>query len=83
MKDVKKAKTKIYDFPVIVEQDEGGWYFVYVPTLQGCFTQAKSIPEALKNIQEVIELHLEDRKETLKRYVPSRVVSITSLRIAA
>ena len=48
-----------YNLPVIVERDEDG-YFVYCPSLEGCYTQGNTYEEALKNIQEVMELCLED-----------------------
>ena len=47
-------------FPVLLEQDEDG-YFASCPKLQGCYTQGDTYEEALKNIQDVILLHLEDR----------------------
>jgi predicted RNase H-like HicB family nuclease len=47
-------------FPVLLEQDEDG-YFASCPKLQGCYTQGGTYEEALKNIQDAILLHLEDR----------------------
>lgn len=47
-------------FPVLLEQDEDG-YFASCPKLQGCYTQGDTYEEALKNIQDAILLHLEDR----------------------
>jgi antitoxin HicB len=51
---------KAYDFKVILEPDEDGGYVVSCPALQGCYSQGKTVEEALKNIQEAIELCLED-----------------------
>jgi predicted RNase H-like HicB family nuclease len=51
--------------PVLVEKDEDGFFVVECPLLQGCFTQGKTLDEALKNIHEVIELCLEEQKEAL------------------
>jgi predicted RNase H-like HicB family nuclease len=47
-------------FPVLLEQDEDG-YFASCPKLQGCYTQGDTYEEALKNIQDAILLHIEDR----------------------
>jgi predicted RNase H-like HicB family nuclease len=47
-------------FPVLLEQDEDG-YVASCPKLQGCYTQGDTYEEALKNIQDAILLHLEDR----------------------
>ena len=42
--------------PVIVEKGEDGFYVVECPILEGCYSQGKTIDEALRNIREVIEL---------------------------
>jgi predicted RNase H-like HicB family nuclease len=46
--------------PVIVEGDEDG-YFVDCPALQGCYSQGATYEEAIANIKDAIQLHLEDR----------------------
>lgn len=55
-------KVKDYKFPVIIEKDEDGFYFVECPMLSSCYTQGDTIDEALKNIREVIELCLEEKE---------------------
>lgn len=50
------AKIKNSQFPIIVEKDEDGFYVVECPLFKGCYSQGKTLDEALKNIQEVIEL---------------------------
>ncbi len=57
-----KSKRKL-TLPVIVEKDEDGFYVVECPLLKGCYTQGKTLDEALKNIREVIELCLEEESE--------------------
>ncbi len=61
--------------PLIVEKDEDGFYIVECPILEGCFTQGKTIDEALRNIREVIELVLEEKRnqEVLKNYRPKEL----------
>lgn len=62
---MKKATVRIAKnkkFPVIVERDEDGFYVVQCTVLNGCFTQGKTLDEALKNIREVIELCLEEKE---------------------
>ncbi len=54
------------DFTVIIEQDEDGIYVASVPEIQGCHTQAKTIPELLERIKEAIELCLESDNEEVK-----------------
>jgi antitoxin HicB len=49
------------DFKVFLESDEEyGGYVVVCPTLPGCYSQGKTVSEALANIREAIELVLED-----------------------
>ncbi len=51
-----------YTPPIVIEKDEDG-YFVYCPTLQGCYTQGDTYEEAVANIEDAIRLHVEDRVE--------------------
>ncbi|HLB95479.1 MAG TPA: type II toxin-antitoxin system HicB family antitoxin [Patescibacteria group bacterium] len=51
-----------YNFPIIIEKDEDGFYVASTPVIQGCYTQGKTYKEALERIQEAIELHIEARK---------------------
>ena len=44
---------------VVLEPSEEGGYTVFVPTLQGCISEGDTREEALGNIREAIELHLE------------------------
>lgn len=46
--------------PLVMEKDEDGFYVVECPLFSGCYTQGKTIDEALKNIREVLEMTLED-----------------------
>ena len=50
-------------FKVVLEPQEEGGYTVYVPSLPGCVSQGETIPEAMTNIKEAIELYLESFKE--------------------
>ena len=61
--------------PLIVERGEDGWYVVECPLLQGCYTQGKTLDEALRNIREVIEMLLEekDARDILQAYRLSEI----------
>ena len=61
--------------PLFIEKDEDGFYVVECPVLEGCYTQGKTIDEALRNIREVIELVLEEKEnqEILKGYRPKEL----------
>lgn len=67
-----KSKYRNLQFPLIVEKDEDGFYVVECPLFEGCYSQGKTLDEALKNIREVIGLVLEERgnKSILRAYRP-------------
>ncbi|HSL62454.1 MAG TPA: type II toxin-antitoxin system HicB family antitoxin [Desulfotignum sp.] len=49
-------------YRVLIEQDEDGVFVAEVPSLPGCISQGETRTEALKNIQEAIEVYLESLK---------------------
>jgi antitoxin HicB len=52
------------EYTVILHwDDEYGGYWVEVPALPGCVSQGKSREEALANVREAMQLHLECLKE--------------------
>lgn len=51
------------EYVVIIHKAEEGGYWVEVPALEGCYSQGETIEEALENIKEAIELHLEVLRE--------------------
>ncbi len=51
------------EYTVIIHGAEEGGYWTEVPALPGCFSQGESVDEALRNIREAIELHVEGLKE--------------------
>jgi predicted RNase H-like HicB family nuclease len=61
--------------PLLVEKDEDDFYVVECPLFEGCYTQGKTLDEALKNIREVIELILEekDNRKILRSYKPREI----------
>jgi len=71
------ANTKRLDtqVPVFIEKDEDGFYVVECPLFEGCYSQGKTVDEALRNIREVIDLVLEERKnrEFLNTYRPKEL----------
>ena len=66
---------KRYQLPIFVEKDEDGFYVVECPVFSGCYSQGKTIDEALKNIREVIGLCLEEKenKTALKNFHPQEL----------
>jgi antitoxin HicB len=49
------------DFKVFLEPDLGyGGYVVVCPSIPGCYSQGKTVSEALVNIREAVELCIEE-----------------------
>ncbi len=77
-------RQRVYEFDVVILEDEDGGYIAFVPALPGCHTQGDTLDEVLKNIKEAIELYLEtlsdeEKEELLHR----RVVGIQRVRTVA
>ncbi len=79
---MKKIKTQTYNFPVIIEKDEDGFFVADCPDLQGCHTQGKTLEEANANIRDVIKLHLKILKAEKQDIPKLEPVSMTSIEIA-
>ena len=61
--------------PLFIEKDEDGVYVVECPLFEGCYSQGKTLDQALKNIREVISLILEEKKsqKVLQSYRPKEL----------
>jgi len=46
-------------YPVVIHQEKDSDYGVIVPDLPGCFSAGVSVEDALKQVREAIECHLE------------------------
>jgi len=83
MANIIKSKLSYNrQLPLIVEKGEDGFYVVECPLFEGCYSQGKTLDEALHNIREVIELILEEKKtrETLRHYKPEEI-SLHTIRV--
>ena len=58
------------EYMIIVHQGEEGGYWVEVPTLPGCYSQGETVEEAMINIKEAIEAHLQALREE-KQEIPA------------
>jgi len=70
---------KRYNFPIIIERDKDG-YFAFCPKLQGCYSQGDTYEEAMENIKDAVNLHVEDRIKT-KEILP-KTDSVSSISLA-
>ena len=70
-----------HHFTIVVEKDKNG-YYAYCPQLQGCYTQGDTYEETLKNIEDAVKLHLEDRIELKEDWTEPSMINVTSLEVA-
>ena len=73
---MKTTSKKIHPFPVIVQEDESGGFWVSCPALEGCYSQGETIDKALANMQEAILLTLEDLPIKKQRALSEKQVSL-------
>jgi predicted RNase H-like HicB family nuclease len=66
---------------VIIEKDADGFY-AYAPDLQGCYTQGDTYEEALANIRDVVEMHVEDRLESGEALPNPSAITITNFEVS-
>ncbi len=78
---VKISFMKQYDLPIIIEQDEDG-YFVFCPALQGCYSQGKTYEEAMLNINDAVALHVRDRLEEKEEIPQTKSLSLSTVHIS-
>lgn len=71
---------KELNIPVVIEKDEDG-YYAFCPTLQGCYTQGDTYEELMKNLADVIKLHIEDRLEAGEKVEVPESISLTSIKV--
>ena len=76
-----KKTTHTYHFPVVIEKDRDG-YFAAVPSLQGCYSQGETYEQVLKNIEDAIRLHIEDRREDMEEIGEPRDVILSSVEVS-
>uniref|UniRef100_B8HN45 HicB-like antitoxin of toxin-antitoxin system domain-containing protein n=1 Tax=Cyanothece sp. (strain PCC 7425 / ATCC 29141) TaxID=395961 RepID=B8HN45_CYAP4 len=63
---------------VLLSQDEDGYFVVEVPSLPGCISQGETRAEALENIKEAIELHIEVLQERGEP-IPEDTIEVVSV----
>ena len=67
-------------FTVLLEQDEDGIYLAKTPDIPGCYTQGKTIEQAMQRIKEAILVCLESEVEPLP---PLKFIGIQQVEIKA
>ncbi|MFA7197847.1 MAG: type II toxin-antitoxin system HicB family antitoxin [Methanoculleus sp.] len=66
----------------LIEKDEDGYYYASIPSLPGCFTQARTYEELIRRLDEAISLYLEVNEspepDELREFVEVQRVEIKS-----
>jgi len=70
-----QLKNQRPTLPLFIEKDEDAFYVVECPLFEGCYSQGRTLDEALKNIREVIQLVLGEKKsrDIVRSYHPEEV----------
>ena len=68
------------EYLVLIEKDDDGVLVASCPAFRGCNTQAKTMPELLKRIKEVIELCVKVSKKAAPK--PLKFVGLQEVQIA-
>lgn len=63
-----------YDFSVVYQPVEDGWFMASVPELPGAVTQGRTLEEAREMIKEAVELLLESYRENARKDAPGEAV---------
>jgi len=70
----------MYNFTVLIEKDEDGFYVAEVPDLKGCYTQGSTLEEVLLNMKEVIDLCLKTQKGEVS---PHEFIGVQRIEVSA
>jgi predicted RNase H-like HicB family nuclease len=74
-----KMEGKSLNYTVLIEQDEDGIYIAKVPDISGCYTQGKTVEQAMERIREAIQVCLE--AEELEDILPLKFIGIQQVEI--
>jgi len=75
-----KLENKVLNFTVLIEQDEDGIYIAKVPDIIGCYTQGKTVEQAMERIKEAIQVCLEAEDEEI---IPLKFIGVQQLEVMA
>ena len=74
-----RIKHSSLNFTVLIEQDEDGMYIAKVPDIQGCYTQGKTVEQAMERIKEAIQVCLEAGEE--EEILPLKFIGVQQLEV--
>ena len=68
-------------YTVLIHKAEEGGYWVEVPALDACYSQGKTVEEALKNVKDAIKTHIEGLRSE-GRDIPTEEDVIGTVKVA-
>ncbi|MBI4235539.1 type II toxin-antitoxin system HicB family antitoxin [Candidatus Peregrinibacteria bacterium] len=72
---------KKYNFNIVVTQDEDAMYIADVPDLPGCHTQAKTLVQLYRRVNEAIALYLEVEKAKKQPVIQHKFVTVKQVEV--
>jgi predicted RNase H-like HicB family nuclease len=75
-----KMQNRVMNFTVLIEQDEDGIYVAKVPDIIGCYTQGKTVEQAMERIRVAIQVCLEADEEEI---LPLKFIGVQQLEVLA
>jgi len=74
----RPATRRMRQFTVVIEQDEDGYYVASVPSLQSCYTQARTLEELGPRIREVTVLCLAEQDAPRMKFIALERVEVSA-----
>ncbi len=71
--------SKTMNYTVLIEQDEDGMYIATVPDIPGCYTQGKTVEQAMVRVKEAIQVCIE--AEELEDILPMKFIGIQHVEV--
>ena len=71
-------QQKLLNFTVLIEPDEDGIYVANVPDIPGCYTQGRTVEQAMERIREAIQVCLEADDEEI---LPMKFIGVRQLEV--
>ncbi|WP_255335764.1 type II toxin-antitoxin system HicB family antitoxin [Methanosarcina sp. KYL-1] len=74
-----QMEGKTLNYTVLIEQDEDGMYIATVPDIPGCYTQGKTVEQAMERVKEAIQVCIE--AEELEDILPMKFIGIQQVEV--
>ncbi len=75
-----QMKHRMLNFTVLIEQDEDGIYVAKVTDIPGCYTQGRTVEQAMERIVEAIQVCLK-ADDWMDAFVPMEFVGLQQVEV--